>query len=311
MFAAFLATLLFSLSVVAANRTTRALGATTANFYRLCLATAFLAFWAHGFGQGWGGGAFQWFFISGVIGFGMGDLALYQALPRVGPRLTVLLVQCLAAPFAALAEWLWMGTRLSSSQLIAGAIILVGVAIAVAPREHLHIPRQTMIVGLVLGVVAALGQGLGAAISRKAYMVVELTGGSVDGLTAAYQRILGGMLFAAPFALVMMTRDRWRARETAMVGPLTSSEAATARRRTRALWIWVIVNSLAGPTVGVGCYQWALATQPSGIVLPIVATTPIVVIPFAYLFEGDRPTLRSVVGGIIAVAGAIGLTLSR
>lgn len=307
MFAAFLTTLLFSLSVVAANRTTRALGGTTANFYRLCLATTFLAVWAHGFGQGWGGGALGWFFISGMIGFGLGDLALYQALPRVGPRLTILLVQCLAAPFAALAEWVWMGTRLSPGQLLAGAVILAGVAVAVAPGEHLHIPRRTLILGLALGVVAAIGQGLGAAVSRKAYTVVELTGGSVDGLTAAYQRILGGLVFAAPSSLALMTRDRWRARERGADQTETRSGGISGR----ALWGWVVVNSLAGPTVGVGCYQWALATQPSGVVLPIVATTPIVVIPFAYFLEGDRPTLRSVLGGVIAVAGAIGLTLSR
>lgn len=307
MFAAFLATLLFSLSVVAANRTTRALGGTTANFYRLCLATTFLALWAHGFGQGLGGGALSWFFISGVVGFGMGDLALYQALPRLGPRLTILMVQCLAAPFAALAEWLWMGTRLSPGQLMAGLVILAGVAIAVAPQEHLHIPRSTLIAGLVLGVVAALGQGLGAVISRKAYTVVELTGTSVDGMTAAYQRILGGLLFTAPSALAMMVRERCRAREWTPTIP----EKASGRGSRRSIWIWVIVNSLAGPTVGVGCYQWALATQPSGIVLPIVATTPIAVIPFAYLLDGDRPSLQSVLGGIIAVGGAIALTLSR
>jgi hypothetical protein len=81
MFAAFLATLLFSLSVVAASRTTRALGGTTANFYRLCLATTFLALWAHGVGQGLGGGAFGWFFVSGVIGFG-----LVRALARAAPN---------------------------------------------------------------------------------------------------------------------------------------------------------------------------------------------------------------------------------
>jgi drug/metabolite transporter (DMT)-like permease len=305
MFAAFLATLLFSLSVVAANRTTRALGGTTANFYRLCLATAFLALWAHSYGQGFGGGALGWFFFSGMVGFGMGDLALYHALPRLGPRLTILMVQCLAAPFAALAEWLWMGTRLTPGQAGAGLVILTGVAIAVAPREHPHIPRRLLMVGLSIGVVAALGQGLGAVISRKAYAVVELNGSSIDGMTAAFQRILGGLLFAAPPAVLMLVRERWRGDTGAVVA------GKSGRGSVRAVWVWVIINCLAGPTVGVGCYQWALATEPSGVVLPIVATTPIAVIPFAYLIDGDRPSLRSVVGGVIAVAGAVGLTLSR
>jgi drug/metabolite transporter (DMT)-like permease len=44
-------------------------------------------------------------------------------------------------------------------------------------------------------------------------------------------------------------------------------------------------------------------------VLPIVATLPLAVIPFAYRFEGDRPGWQSVVGGAIAVAGVVALTL--
>jgi drug/metabolite transporter (DMT)-like permease len=36
-----------------------------------------------------------------------------------------------------------------------------------------------------------------------------------------------------------------------------------------------------------------------------VATTPIVVIPFARLLEGEHPRRRSLIGGAIAVAGAV------
>jgi drug/metabolite transporter (DMT)-like permease len=169
--------------------------------------------------------------------------------------------------------------------------------------------RGFLVGGLVFGVVAAFGQGLGAVVSRKAYKLVELTGGHVDGLTAAYQRILGGIVFATPLTLWAQSR-----------GPHLSSRAGGAAapnpadgraRRWRAAWVWVILNCLAGPTLGVGCYQWALATQPSGVVLPIVATMPIVVIPFAWWWEGDRPDLRSLAGGVVAVGGAVALATSR
>jgi drug/metabolite transporter (DMT)-like permease len=299
MIPAFLATLLFSMSVVAASRTTRALGGTTANFVRLCLATLFLALWAHGFGQGFGGGAMRWFFLSGMIGFGLGDLALYQALPRIGPRLTILLVQCLAAPFAAVAEWIWMGTTLTSRQIWLAIFILIGVAIAVAPKRRIGAGRGDLLLGVALGVIAALGQGLGAVVSRQAYAVAALQLLAVDGLTAAYQRILGGLLLAAPPMLWLMIRHQ-------ILRPGSAAGLGVVRPiHHQSVWPWVIVNSLSGPTLGVGCYQWALSLQPSGVVLPIVATTPIVVIPFAWLMEGDKPGLRSVLGGLIAVAGAV------
>jgi len=54
-----------------------------------------------------------------------------------------------------------------------------------------------------------------------------------------------------------------------------------------------------------------LFTTPSGIVLPIVATTPLVIVPLAYWIEGERPTRRSLVGGVVAVVGAVALTLVR
>src|ERR1041385_8316734 len=113
MFAAFLTTILFSLSVIFASRTVKLIGGTRANLSRVVLATMFLAIWAHAFGAGLGGSALRWFFLSGCVGFGLGDLALFASLSRIGPRLAILLTQCLAAPLAALAEWMWLGTTLT------------------------------------------------------------------------------------------------------------------------------------------------------------------------------------------------------
>ena len=294
MLPAFLTTVLFSLSAVFANRTSGLLGGTRANFVRLCLATVLLAVWAHGFGRGLHGGGLAIFFVSGCVGFGIGDLALYQALPRIGSRLTILLVHCLAAPLAALIEWIWLGTQLTLPQIGAGVLILAGVSLALAPGETLHLARRRLLEGVAYGLVAALGQGLGAVLSRKAYEVVKLAGESVDGGTAAYQRVLGGILVGSiPLWLPLLFRRR------------RQPDPAAPRPNWRAAWPWVLANSLAGPVIGVGCYQWALAGTPSGIVLPIVATTPLVVIPFTYHMEGDRPGLRAILGGTLAVAGVV------
>jgi len=48
----------------------------------------------------------------------------------------------------------------------------------------------------------------------------------------------------------------------------------------------------------------------SGESMAIVATSPIILIPLALIFEKDRPTMVSVLGGIIAVSGVIGMALS-
>ena len=73
----------------------------------------------------------------------------------------------------------------------------------------------------------------------------------------------------------------------------------------------VILNGLSGPALGVSCYQWALKHAPTGIVLPIVATTPVMIIPLSLLLEHERPSKRSLLGGIIAVLGAVALATIR
>src|SRR6185295_3446348 len=70
-----------------------------------------------------------------------------------------------------------------------------------------------------------------------------------------------------------------------------------------AIWLWISINALSGPALGVGCYQWALSLRGTGIVLPIVALTPLVIIPFSRYVEGEKPRKRSLAGGAVAVAG--------
>lgn len=298
MLAAFLTTIFFSLSVIFAARSARLLGGMPANFARMLLALCFLALWAHAAGQGTEGPALGWFLLSGCVGFGLGDIALFLAITRIGPRLTILLAQCLAAPFGAIAERVWLGTRLAPAEIACALVILAGVALAVAPRKA---PERVegLWVGVLFGVLAGLGQALGAVTSRKAYAVAEEAAFSMDGGTAAYQRMLGGIVVTGGFYVALSVWRRWR-----------PAEKIPAAGRWRAAWPWVALNAIAGPAIGVGCYQWALSSTPSGIVLPIVAATPVVTMPLAFLIDGDRPSRRAVIGGLLAVGGAVALALA-
>jgi drug/metabolite transporter (DMT)-like permease len=295
---AFLTTLLFATSVVCATQSAKLIGGTEANFWRLTVATALLALWAHTLGQGLSGDSFPLFLISGVIGVGA-DVFLFQALPRIGSRLSLLILQCFSALSAAVLEWLWLDAKLSARQAAACAIILVGVAWALAPGKHLDAKRGVLAAGICFSLLAAVGNGFGAVISRKAYAVAALAHQDIDGATAAYQRLMGG-LFVAGVCLLVVKRREIVAQFTEAPPPHFPNA-----EKWRRVWPWVLANGFAGQTLGVTCYQWALKTTRSGLVLAIVATTPLVVIPFASVVEGEKIQTRSVVGGLIAVVGAI------
>jgi len=306
MLAALLTTLLFAISAICAHRTATQIGGVEANFWRACLATFFLAIWANTFGTGFEGAAFPVFVLSGLAGIGLGDSGYFQALPRLGSRRTVLLTQCLTAPFAVVIEWVWLGTTLNLSQLFCIAVILGGVAVALAPKGHLQITPRQMFIGIAGTIVAALGGALGAVLSRKAYAVAHAANEHPDPGTTGYQRVIGGAIALGILLLVV----KWRSAR-AHGGVFEMKSLQTSRDKWRRLWPWVVANSLAGQTVGVSCMQWALENTSAGVVSAVIATTPILLLPMTRFVDGERIGLRPSIGALIAVAGVIGLTFWR
>jgi drug/metabolite transporter (DMT)-like permease len=280
--------LCFAVTPVFARRAAVLLGSLQANFWRLLVAALLLGAWAHWAGRGVGGAAFGWFFLGGIVGFGIGGVAMFQSLPRLGSNLSTLIVQCGSAIVAAAAEWLWLGTVLTPIQLVCASLTLAGIIIGLLPRSLPRIAPSEWNAGVAWALLAALGQGFGAVISRKAFATAAAWHQSMDPGTAAYQRALGGLLVAALVVLAVRPRRP--------VPPLPGRA-----------WPWVIGNALTGPVLGVTFFQWALRTTPAGIVQPIVAAAPLLTIPFAARLEGSRPRASYYLGAVLAVAGVAGL----
>jgi len=313
MIGAFGTTLCFACNAIFANRSAKMLGSTPANFWRLLLAALILGGWAHLAGLGLGGVALDWFLVSGVVGFGLGGVAMFQALPRVGSNLAMLIVQCGSALVAAGGEWIWLGARLTPLQTGFMLVALVGVAIGLLPRSLPDVPKGVLRAGIAWAVFSAVGQGLGAVLSRKAFALSRAAHESLDPATTAYQRALGGLAVAAvAVAIGRMIHSRTKPNELERlkrvgVNALHPMNSA----RPSAAWLWVLANTLAGPVLGVTCFQWALSTTKAGIVQSIVATSPLATIPLAAWLEGGWPRPVYYGGALLAVAGVAGLYVFR
>lgn len=303
MLPAVLTAALFATSVILGHRAARLAGSLEANFWRVTLASLFLGIMAFTFGAGLSGGVVGWFALSGAIGVGLGDFAIYHALPRLGPRITSLFVQCLMAVFAALFEWLWLDTTFTWVQLLLSATVLAGVVTALGTLEEVRNHARTLRAGIALATFGAAATAGGAVISRKAFDALHATGSDLDGITAGFQRMLGGLGVSMLFYLALRMAQP---RQNTDYEPRIFAIATPARRKA---WIWIVGNSLAGQTLGVSCMQWALARTPAAQVLVVVAMTPILVIPLARIFEGERITVRAAIGSIVAVSGVAGLIL--
>lgn len=292
MIAAILTVFLFAGSGVLATRATRLLDPGRANLLRFFIALTVLGVWmwisqADVFGPG------SWLFmISGLIGFGIGDTALFEAYSRIGSRRALLLMLAISAPIAAIIELLWLGDPLSWNQILCIAVILVGVLMALGRNPVSHASERKYLMGLLFGLVAACCQGLGTVVSRKAFLIALEAGEPMNALTSTFLRLGAGIWIPAGIVLWNL----WR-------------KHSTAGKLSREACLLCAATGILGPVLGVACFQFALSSTPSAVVLAIVATTPLVVMPLSWWSEADRPSLASVTGAALAVAGVIGLFL--
>jgi len=288
--------LFFAASAMFGERAATYWGSHRANGYRLVIATFLmgiptLLLWSDTLHPS----VFLWFFISGIIGFGFGDIALFLALPRIGARLTVLLNLCTAPLWSAIVEWLWLGTIIRPVEWLAAAILLSGVTLAILSRSPSRIIRSgSHKVGIVCGLLAGCGQGIGAVLSRQAETVADANNIAHHGFAAAWQRVLGGCLITT-LLLAFLVLHRRRKNQAPL--PLPTG------RYLKPAMITLLGATICGPILGVSCFQWALAELPSGIVLAAVATTPIAMIPMAWKIDGERPAASAIIGSILAVTG--------
>lgn len=297
MFAALLTVLLFACSGIAGERTARYWGGQRGNLLRLFLASVLmLAVTVVFFPSSLRWETFCWLFVSGVVGFGLGDIALFFAYVRIGARLTILLNLCTAPIWSTLTEWIWLGTKLTPGELAAGGVILCGVVMAILSRPSSPgAPGAgSGWVGILCGLGAGMGQGIGAVISRKAFELAAAGGFGLNGFSAAAQRVGGGFLTVLVAVLLFSA-----------FGSNHSRPSAVATRGKA--WAWLFATTLCGPVLGVSCFQWSLIQLPAGISTAVVSITPIAMIPLAVWIDRERPRALSIAGAFVAVAGVIWL----
>ena len=161
MLPAILTTLLWSYCLIPARRSVAQLGENAANAWRLFAAMLVMGVITYFGGLRFGNSVAGWFLLSGIIGFGFGDIGVFFALPRLGSRLTLLMAQCVAAPLAGLVEWLWLGTTVNLMQAFSILGILLGIALVVFPEhEKEHAEQRKYISGILFGLLAAFGQSM-------------------------------------------------------------------------------------------------------------------------------------------------------
>lgn len=278
-------------SSVAFEGAARRIGSLALNPIRLALALAMLTVLAaatrgvplptDASGHAWG-----WLLVSGVVGFTLGDLCLFRAFVELGARLTMLL-QTTTPIFTAALGWVALGEELSLASVTGLALVVAGVAWAIAARTRdATVAPRHLARGVALALGGALGQAGGLVLTKHGL-------GDYPAIAGTQIRVLAGLI---GIALVITAARAW-------------PRVGAALRDARALR-FTAAGALLGPCIGVSLSLYAIAHAPAGVAAAIMATPPVLILPIAW-WRGERFGLAGVLGALVAVAGVVVLVAAR
>jgi len=227
-----------------------------------------------------------WLALSGLVGFVVGDLLLFQAFVVIGARVSML-IMALTPPITAFAGWMVLGEVLSPMNWVGMIVTLTGIAIVILKREKKEevskkrrkITTNYSIAGILLAFGGAVGQGVGLVLSKKGM-------GEYDAFAASHIRVITGMI---GFAVILLFAKRY-----GKVWKALHHKPAMKR---------IALGSLFGPFLGVSFSLLAIQHTQAGIAATIMSIVPVLIIPPAILFFHEKVNWKEIIGAVITVAG--------
>lgn len=225
-----------------------------------------------------------WLLVSGFIGIGIGDTCFFKALQSIGDSQAVLVAETLAPLFTALFAMAFIGEWITWQQWVGVAIVLFSVDMVIKARKRsaTHVFATS---GYLYGVGAALCQAVGAVVSRDI-----LGSGEVDAASAAFLRLVGGMVFVVPF--IAVTKTRW-------LPVITSGKR---------VWPAFVLATLLGTTAAIYLQMFAFAYAKAAVVQTLIATSALMSLGVAFVL-GEKATKATLLWSVIALVG-VGILVS-
>lgn len=241
-----------------------------------------------------------WMSLSGFVGYVLGDFCLFNSYILISSRFGQLLMT-LSAPAAAVAGWLLLGEKMSSIAIVGMVVTMLGIGMSILTRssgegagKKFSVKLNTK--GVIFGVLAGLGQGVGLVLSAKGLTcynaAIEAQGGANETI-----------VMLIPFASTAMRAvtgligfSIW----TALKGQMSNLRHAVTDRKAM---LFTLGATIFGPFIGVSLSLMATLYTSTGIAQTIMATTPVLIILPSYFFFHQKVSVREIIGAAISVVG--------
>lgn len=217
--------------------------------------------------------------LSGLIGFVIGDLFLFQAFVLMGARISML-IMALSPPMTALLGFILLKEDMSALSIISMFVVFLGIALVVTGKgENNKLEIKHPIKGLVYAFIGAFGQALGLIFSKLGMK-------DYSPFLATEVRVIAGIL---GFVVIITLMKKW-------------SEVRDAFGAGKAL-IGVATGTVFGPVLGVTFSLIAVQNTQAGIAATLMSITPVLIIPISIFVLKEKVYTKEFIGALIAVTG--------
>ena len=230
--------------------------------------------------------AWFWLLISGLFGFVLGDLFLFEAFVEIGSRISLLIMSA-SPPITALAGFLFMKEKISILALIGMGLNMLGISLVILSRGagEKKVEFNRPVKGIIFACLGAIGQAAGLIFSKIGM-------GSYNPLAVTQIRIIAAVI---GYTIIITLRSKWK-------------EIIDSFKNKKAMW-QIAAGSVTGPFIGVVLMLIALQHTATGIVSSITSISPIIIIPASILIFKEKILPKEILGAFISIAGVILLFL--
>ncbi|HSW60228.1 MAG TPA: DMT family transporter [bacterium] len=280
--AALSAALCWTITSMAFESAGKRVGSLQVNIIRLVLAFFFLSgmsFFANGnfFPFDATFSAWFWLTLSGVAGFLIGDLLLFQALVVIGSRISML-IMTLAPVFTAIFAKIILGEELAVSSFFGMMLTISGIIFVVSGKKG-EGDRKITKYGLMLAVGGAMGQALGLVLSKLGMK-------DYSAISSTQIRVIAGII---GFSIIFTMLKKW---------PLVLSSVKNIPAMKR-----ITTGAFFGPFMGVTFSLLAVQHTNAGIAATLMSLAPVFILVPSRLIFKEKIKIREIAGALIAFSG--------
>ena len=227
--------------------------------------------------------AWIWLSLSGIVGYGIGDLLLFEAFVVVGARISMLVMSSVPI-FTAIISLLFLGEKMTGIEIGGMMLTIMGIAIVILQRKGNNDStkkNKKYLFGILLAFGGSLGQAIGLILSKY---------GMQDYNAFAASQIRG---FAGIIVFTMFF---------AFFGKWLNFKRSITNFKTM---IGINIGAISGPFLGVSLSLLAVQNTKAGVASTIMAIVPLLIIPPAIIFFKEKVNFREVAGAVLAVCGVM------